>query len=169
MSLDGFIATKEDDLSFLSAVEQAGIDYGYSAFTSGTDTVIMGRRTYDKVMTLVDQFPHSDKETYIITRSARPPEGNITFYTGNLKDLITTLKSRPGKTIYCDGGAGLAAELLRQDLLDDLIISLIPVLLGDGIRLFPGGLPEQSLEFISSQTWPKGLVQLHYTRNRSRK
>ena len=71
-SLDGYIAKPNDDLSFLSLVQQDGEDYGYSDFVNSVDTVIIGRKTYDWVMTQVTEFPHADKNSFIITRTARP-------------------------------------------------------------------------------------------------
>ena len=80
MSLDGYIATKDDNLDFLSVVEQEGEDYGYAEFIKTIDTVIMGRKTYDKIMSFGMGFPHADKESYILTRTERPNNGNLNFY-----------------------------------------------------------------------------------------
>lgn len=164
MSLDGYIAQPNDDLSFLSTVEKEGEDYGYAAFVAGVDTVIMGRKTYDWVMAHAGAFPHADKNAYIITRTARPATGKTVFYTGNLTDLVTQLKSENGKNIFCDGGAEIVNELLQHKLLDELVISVIPILLGNGTKLFKDGRPEQKLELVSVNTYDTGLTQLHYKR-----
>lgn len=161
-SLDGYIAAHDDDLSFLSVVEQEGEDYGYSEFIKGIDTVIIGRRTYDWVMSRVPEFIHSDKTTYIITRTHRTSVGNIKYYTGNLRELILNLKKAEGKNIFIDGGAEIVNLLLQDNLIDEFVISIIPVLLGDGIRLFKNGFPGQNLKLIYSKQYEKGLVQLHY-------
>ena len=161
-SLDGYIAKPGDDLSFLSTVQLPGEDYDYGDFIKTVDTVIVGRKTYEWVMTQVAAFPHADKESYIITRTARPAIGKTTFYTGNLKDLVLSLKSRPGKNIFIDGGAEVVNALLQDMLIDEFIISIIPVLVGDGVRLLQDGRPEQGLELISSKQFESGLVQLHY-------
>ena len=163
-SLDGYIAKPNDDLSFLSMVEQEGQDYGYADFIKTVDTVIVGRRTYDWVIGQGYEFPHSDKESYVITRQVRPNEGKINFYNGDLKSLLNELKNKEGKTIFCDGGSEIAHLLINNDLIDEYIISIIPVLLGDGIQLFKKGRPEQTLELISSHPFEKGLVQVHYRR-----
>jgi dihydrofolate reductase len=163
-SVDGYIAKPGDDLSFLSLVQQEGEDYGYSNFIKIIDTVIMGRKTYDWVMKQVAVFPHADKQTYILTRTARPAIGKTTFHTGNLKELVVRLKSRPGKHIFCDGGAEVVHELLKENLVDEFIISLIPVLLGAGVPLFKSGRPEQKLEHIATKQFRSGLTQLHYKR-----
>ncbi|HMQ49671.1 MAG TPA: dihydrofolate reductase family protein [Saprospiraceae bacterium] len=161
-SLDGYIAQANDDLSFLSIVEQEGEDYGYFEFEKSIDTVILGRKTYDWVMAQVGTFPHADKQSFVITRTERPSIGNTTFYTGNLKALIRQLKSESGKDIFCDGGAEVVNELLKEGLIDVFIISIIPVLLGDGVKLFQDGRPEQRLELVSVKSFEKGLVQLCY-------
>lgn len=164
MSLDGYIAKPDDDLGFLSMVEKTGEDYGYTDFISTVDAVIMGRRTYDKVLTLVSEFPHSDKDAYIVTRTAREPAGSVKFYTGSLSELVAWLKSQPGKNIFVDGGAEVVHALLNDHLIDELIISIIPILLGDGIALFKNGRPEAPLKLLEARTFDTGLVQLHYAR-----
>lgn len=167
-SLDGYIAKPNDDLSFLKLVEKEGEDYGYTEFTDTIDTLIIGRRTYDYVLKEIGpaHYDNGKRDVYVITRTERQQEGRTTFYTGNLTDLVNRLKSESGRNIYCDGGAEVINELLQNDLVDEFIISVIPVLLGDGIRLFKDGRPEQLLEFISAKTFETGLTQLHYKRKR---
>jgi len=162
MSLDGYIASFDDSLDFLTSVSKEGEDYGYTEFVSSVDTVIIGRKTYEKVLSMGFEYPHSDKDVYIITRNEREAIGTFNFYTGDLGELITRLKSQNGTNIYCDGGAEIANELMRKNLIDEFIISVIPILLGDGVLLFRGGRPEQSLRLIDSKSFDKGLVQLHY-------
>lgn len=163
-SLDGYIAKPNDDLSFLAMVEQEGEDYGYHAFVESVDTVILGRRTYDWVMAQVPEFPHADKETYVISRSGKATIGKTQFYSGDLQELLTKLKQKEGKNIFVDGGAQVVSLLLKDKLIDEFIISIIPVLLGEGTRLFQENYPEQQLEFISNKAFPSGLLQMHYRR-----
>ena len=162
MSLDGYIAKPDGDISFLSAMEQKGQDYGYAEFNKTVDTVIIGRRSYDKVLSLGYEYPHSDKDVYIITRTPQPPKGSFKYYSGSLKTLITDLKSRPGKNIYCDGGSLIVNELLKDNLIDEFIISIIPIILGDGIELFNRGIAEMAIKLKGFKKFKKGLVQLHY-------
>ncbi len=164
MSLDGYIAQPNDNLGFLSIVEEDGQDYGYNDFVKTVDTVILGRKTYDKIISMGFDFPHSDKETYIITRTPRPNISSLNFYTNDLKSLVYKLKSKKGKNIYCDGGAEIVNELLKNDLIDEFIISIIPILVGNGTKLFKDGRPEIKIELISTKYFEKGLTQLHYKR-----
>ena len=161
-SLDGYIAKPNDDLSFLSRVQQDGQDYGYAEFINNVDTVILGRKTYDWVMKQVKEFPHAQLDSYIITRTPRQDIGNIKFYTGNLKELVLRLKQEKGKNIFIDGGAEIVYEMLKEKLIDKFYISIIPILLGDGIKLFKEGLPEQNLILISIKQFETGLIQLQY-------
>lgn len=168
MSLDGFIAKPNDDLSFLKLVEKEGEDYGYTEFTSHIDTIIIGRKTYDYVLKEIgaSHYDNGNRDVYVITRTDKPQTGRTTFYTGEIPELVKRLKAERGKDIYCDGGAEVINELLRHDLIDELVISVVPILLGDGTRLFQDGRPEQMLEFVTAKTFETGLTQLHYKRKK---
>lgn len=163
-SLDGFIAKENGDIGFLSIVEQDKQDYGYGEFIQTVDTVILGRKTYDKVLSFGIEFPHKDKKCFVITRSPRPAIGNIVFYSNSLKDLVDKLKKEEGKSIFVDGGAEIVHELMVHNLIDEFIISIIPVLLGSGIPLFKSGRPENKLKLLHSTNFEKGLIQLHYVK-----
>ncbi|MDR0264233.1 MAG: dihydrofolate reductase family protein [Sphingobacterium sp.] len=166
MSVDGYIAKPNDDLSFLNIVEKEGEDYGYSDFIDTIDTLIVGRKTYEYVLKNIgaSHYDNGQRDVYVITRTARPHVGRTMFYSGDLVNLIAELKSGKGKNIYCDGGAEIINELLKHDVIDELIISVIPILLGDGTRLFQEGRPEQLLKLITTKTFETGLVQLHYVK-----
>ena len=167
-SLDGYIAKPNDDLSFLKVVEKEGEDYGYAKFIENIDTIIIGRKTHDWVLREIgpNYYDNGARDVYVITRASKPSAGRTTFYTGDLTDLVNQLKLAEGKNIYCDGGAEIINELLKNDLIDEFIISVIPVLVGNGTRLFQDNRPEQELEFISSKSFDTGLTQLHYKRKR---
>lgn len=165
-SLDGYIAKPNNDLSFLKLVEKEGEDYGYSEFTNTIDTIILGRKTFDYVLKEIgsSHYDNGKRDVFVITRTEKPSFGRTTFYTGNLTELVQRLKSESGKNIYCDGGAEIINELLKSDLIDELIISIVPILVGNGTKLFKDGRPEQQLELLNSKTFDMGLVQLHYKR-----
>lgn len=165
MSLDGYIAGPNEDLSFLDIVQKENEDYGYANFIKSIDTVILGRKTYDWIMAHVPDFIHDDKTSIVITRSERPTLGNTRFYTGNLSALVQQLKTESGKNIFIEGGAQIVKELLIDDLIDEYVISVIPILVGGGTKLFEDGRPQQILKLISTEKFDTGLVQMHYTRN----
>lgn len=167
-SLDGYIAKPNNDLDFLKIVEKEGEDYGYAEFTANIDTIILGRKTYDWVLNEIgsSHYDNGDNNVYVITRTKRPSVGKTTFYTENLVELVQQLKSENGKDIFCDGGAEIVNELLKNDLIDEFIISVVPILVGNGIRLFKDGRPEQLLELVNVRTFDTGLTQLHYKRKK---
>ena len=163
MSLDGIIALPGDDISWLSIAEKEGEDYGYAKFMSDVDTLIVGRKSYDKVLSMVGNFPPATSHTcYVITRQQRDSEGNIHFYNNPLSDLIQDLKSKEGKHIYCDGGAEIVQLMMQQKLIDEYIIFVAPILLGDGKRLFKGETALSKLKLLSSTSYDTGMVRLHY-------
>jgi dihydrofolate reductase len=165
-SLDGFIVNVEGDLSWLSIVERPGEDYGYNEFIATIDTVIMGHRTYEKVLTFEGEFPHKSRKCYVITRSRIKDTDHVEFYRGDLTKLIKDIRSREGKHIFLDGGAKLVHEFMKSDLIDEYIISTIPLYLGSGLTLYPGGTPELKMDLVKSRSYPSGLVQSHYVRLR---
>ncbi len=164
ISLDGYIAGPDEDLSFLDVVQQENEDYGYGDFIQTVDTVVMGRKTYDWIMAHVPEFVHADKTTFIISRTERQSTENTRFHTGDLSDLVRRLKTESGKNIFIEGGAEVVKTLLLDDLIDEYVISIIPVLVGGGTKLFEDGRPQQTLKLISTKQFDSGLVQLHYQR-----
>src|SRR5690606_11320137 len=114
----------------------------------------------------LSHYDNGQRHIYVITRKPRPKVGRTIFYTGNLSDLVKKLKSERGKNIYCDGGAEIINELLKNDLIDEFIISVVPILLGNGTRLFKDGRPEQELELVDTKKFDTGLIQLHYKRKK---
>ena len=161
-SIDGFIATTDGDLSFFSAVEKEGEAYGYAPFISVVDTVVLGKKTYDKVIAMGYPFPHADKEAYIITRTPKEAVGSAQFYTGDVVELVQQLKQQEGRTIFVDGGAYVVNRLLQAGLIDELYLSIIPVLLGSGIALFEQHHAMQKMKLLQAKSFDTGLVQLHY-------
>jgi dihydrofolate reductase len=161
-SLDGYIAAPGDDLGFLSLAGE-GEDYGYEEFIKGVSTIVMGRKTYDWVMTQVPEWPHADVETIIITRSNKAGSGNLHYFAGDPQTLVRELKVRDGKDIFINGGAEIVNELLKGSLIDGFIIFVFPILLGKGVRLWQDGRPEDRLQLVESKSYPSGILELHYS------
>lgn len=162
MSLDGYIAKEDGDITWLSMVDTPGEDYGYSAFIKDVGTIIMGRKTYEKVLSIGSEYLHRDKTGYVLSSSRTGTEENMTFYSGDLSELIANTKLEGKGHIFIDGGAEVVHAMLAQRLIEECVISIIPVLLGEGIRLFRDGYPETKLKLLSSEAFASGLVQLRY-------
>ncbi|HZH73887.1 MAG TPA: dihydrofolate reductase family protein [Mariniphaga sp.] len=161
MSLDGYIAKHDGNIDFLSAVETTETDYGYADFLAGIDTMIWGRKTFDKVLSMVEEIPHRDKKVFVVSRTRTGSHDHV-IYHPDVVELVKQLKQEEGKNIYCDGGSEIIAELMKHSLIDKMIISIVPHLLGGGIPLFREGIPERILKFKQSVTYPSSLVQLWY-------
>ncbi len=164
MSLDGYIAAENDDISFLSVVESPPEDYGYNDFIKTVDTVIMGRKTYDKVLSFGIDFPHRGRQCYVLSRSKTGADENVEYYNGDVETLLQKIRQTDGANIFIDGGAELVFALQQRNLIDQFIISVIPIFVGGGISLFKAGRPSQNLKLKRSVTFPSGLVQLWYAK-----
>lgn len=163
MSLDGYIAGPGDDLEFLSGVQSEGEDYGYAKFMDSIDTIITGRKTYEWVVKEIGHYPHQDKEVFVMNTRKHQKIGNVEFYNGDLHTLIRQLKDRSSdKHIFCEGGAKLAAALFKEGLIDEIILSVVPVMIGAGVRLFERGLGKTEMKLLKTESFESGLVQLHY-------
>ena len=159
-SLDGFIARRDGAIDWLSVVERPGEDYGYARFFAGVDALIVGRRTYD-IARGFPSWPYDGKRCVVLTHD--PPEGlhGETFHAGPPAPLLARLHGDGVRRAYVDGGAAIR-QFLREDLIDDLTLSIVPVLLGDGIRLFDDSVPARPLRLVESRGFPSGLVQVTY-------
>jgi dihydrofolate reductase len=165
MSLDGFIATNDDDLSWLSLVDREGEDYGYSDFVETVSDYVVGRKTYDKVKQMVGNFPPAnDFNCFVLSRTKAGEEDGVRFYNGDIKELILSLKETASRDIYCDGGGEIVKLLMEHRLIDEFIISIIPIILGEGKRLFIGNTPREGVALRSVKKFESGLVQLRYER-----
>lgn len=124
----------------------------------------MDVKAYDWVKNNIgtSHYDNGDRDVYVISRTPQPNVGRTIFYSKDLKNIIRKLKSESGKNIYCDGGAEIINSLLKEDIIDEMTISIVPILLGNGVRLFQDNRSEQNLEFISSKSFDMGLIQLHY-------
>lgn len=163
MSLDGYIADLDGSVEWLKMVEEEGQDYGYSEFSDKIDTVVMGRKTYEKVLQF-DSWPFADKEVWVITASHLNPRYTEKF-SSNLEKTLNDLSIK-NKNVYIDGGK-LVSSLLNLYAADKITISVIPIILGRGIPLFKDIVRTVKLKLESSKSYPKGLVQLAYTVVRS--
>jgi len=138
MSLDGFIADRNGSVDWLPEGEG---DFGYSDFYETIDTLIMGRTTYDQILSFGIEWPYAGKKCYVFTNRDHPSDPNTEFLTGDILSFVHNLKSKPGKNIWLVGGAALANTFMEYSLIDEYWVTVIPVILGDGVRLFRDGNP----------------------------
>jgi dihydrofolate reductase len=161
--LDGYIARTDGGLDWLTIVERPGEDYGYKVFFDSVDALVIGRKTYDTVLAF-EKWPYERKRCIVATHSPAAPRHGETFHSGSLSSLLDRLGTEGVRRVYVDGGA-LIRSFLAEELVDDVTLSVIPVLLGAGIPLF-GGV-ERRMSLASNRSFPSGLVQLCYNVERS--
>ncbi|OLP15422.1 riboflavin biosynthesis protein RibD [Leptolyngbya sp. 'hensonii'] len=160
-SLDGYIARKNEDVEWLFTDQ----DYGYTEFYDQVDTVIMGRKTYDVSMRLSEgEYPYQDKESFVFSKSLEGQDNeNVTFIGSDLESFVTSLRQSDGRDIWLVGGSDLACWFIQQGFLDELILSVHPIILGDGIPLITRDATlETPLELQDVKTYGTGLIQLFY-------
>lgn len=158
-SLDGYIASTSGEVDWLFSDQ----DYGYDEFYATCDRLLIGRKTYEQLLTF-GAYPYSGKQGYVFSRSAESDrDENVVFVSEDLVSFVKDLKSQEGKHIWLVGGAAIAKTCLENNLVDKFILSIHPIVLGNGIPLFMPPLPTLSLLLEHCQTFATGLVQLTYS------
>ncbi len=164
-SLDGFIARPDGGLDWLLSPDHAGEDHGYDAFMRDIDAIVMGRGTYQSVLTF-DAWPY-DKPVFVLSRTlaALPvPDalrGKVTFADLTPQAAMAHLGQQGAARVYVDGGQ-IVQAFLRAELIADMIVSRIPVLIGAGRSLFGPTDGDIHLVHERTDTFPSGLVQSRY-------
>ena len=166
-STDGFIATKDGNIDWLMEVPNPdNSDYGFAEFMDSIDALVMGRKTYEKVLSFDCDWPYS-KKVFVLSNSLKSVEssvdGKVEIIKGKLKEVIAKLNNAGYKKLYIDGGATIQS-FLREDLIDEMIITNVPVILGEGIPLFENNIHELNFKLDSSETFGNGMVKNHYKR-----
>jgi len=157
-SLDGFIAEADGGLGFLKPFEQE--EHGYAAFYASVDTLLMGRKTYETVLGF-DAWPFPDRRVAVLTRRPRPSRFGERFLSGEPAEVLEALAALGARHVYADGGE-VVTRFLAAGCLDALVITVVPVVLGTGIRLFATSPGRHSLRLESARTYASGMVQLRY-------
>lgn len=165
MSLDGFIADKNGGVDWLYGQSDGENEDVYSEFVKNVDTIIMGRNTYDQITTELspDNWVYGGFTTYVITHNVKSSTEEIHFTDENPAHLVNRLRAEDGKDIWICGGADLIRQLMRGDMIDQYYISVIPTLLGSGIRLFGDTEREIKLKLLRTRSY-NGITDLVYTR-----
>lgn len=161
-SLDGYIATPDGGVDWLSAVERPGEDYGYADFVASVDALIMGSATYEQVLGF-GEWPYGDKPCWLLSRRPLETASPATIVTPQTPaELMAVLAERRCQRAWLVGGSALAASFRAEGLVTEYVLSVIPVILGAGIPLFAMPGPRESLTLVASQSYESGVVQLTY-------
>jgi dihydrofolate reductase len=166
-SLDGYIADKNNNVDWLHAIPNPdNLDMGFMKHMDSIDALVMGRNTLEVVLTLECDWPYS-KPVFVLSNTLNSvPKGyedKVSLVNGDLKELTEKLKSNGYTNLYIDGGVTIQS-FLNEDLIDEMIITTIPVLLGSGIPLF--GQLKDTIEFrcTHSEVFSNGFSQNRFKR-----
>ena len=165
VSLDGYIARQNDDIDWLLQRDDPTEDHGYEAFIADKEWIVMGRGSYEKVLTF-DAWPYERPVLVLSRQLAGTPvpealKGKVQFSCRTPKEVLDDLAAQNVHRVYLDGGQ-VIQSFLREGLVADMVITTVPVLLGAGKPLF-GTLPQDiDLTLVSRRSFPSGLVQSHY-------
>jgi dihydrofolate reductase len=159
-SLDCYIAREDGGIDWLFTDD----DYGYTKFYDSIDTIIVGRKSYDQSLTF-DDYPYKGKKVYVFTRKKIRKNNNeqdVEYINTNIQDFVTSLTQSIGKDIWLIGGGEIVSVLLNAGLVDEIILSIHPIILGTGIPLLRDIQKEVNLKLENSLSFDSGLTQLYY-------
>ncbi len=163
-SLDGFIAREDGSIDWLTKYDNnPETDYGYSEFYESIGTVLMGRKTYEQVLKF-GEWSYEEKKVYVFTRQKESlhHEKNVEFVTGDITEFVHLLKENKDQDIWLMGGSQLIKAFLKENLVQDLIVFVVPIILGGGIPLFDHIGKEARLRSGRIERYENGLVRLEY-------
>ncbi len=160
-TLDGYIAGPNGEIDWLDIPNAPeGVDYGYSAFFETIDTTLQGTTTYELAAGF-DDDPYPGKRNYVFTRKSPPPDDteHWEFVTGDIVEFVREMKERPGQGVWLVGGGQINTIMLNAGLIDEIIVTYFPLVLGEGIPLFAPGANKTGFRTVSSESYETGLVQ----------
>jgi dihydrofolate reductase len=160
-SLDGYLADEDGGVDFLDPFDEEDAPDGYEAFLAGVNCLLMGSHTYEQVLGFGD-WPYGDRPTYVLTTRDLPRAGeSVELVAGDAAALARRLRREYG-TVWLVGGAELAGSLLRAGAVDEVRLTVVPVVLGGGIRLFAGATGRHGLALRDHVARGAGVVELRY-------
>lgn len=167
-SADGFISRSDGGIDWLERPGLKG-DYGMATFVKSVDTILYGRKTYELAVKLggIAMFGPGFKH-YVFTRKSRRAVPGVEFVKGSIPAFITRLRKQPGKHIWMMGGAEIIAAFLDAGLIDEFMVHVIPVYIGEGVPLMAPGRRTTLLQNIATKKFGDGVVRLHYKVERPR-
>ena len=162
-SLDQRIAEPEGGLEWLTGVSNPSkADHSYKDLLASVDTVLIGGRAYRELLNMDVIWPYQEQITYVVSHHDWGAKENIRYITENVIKTISALRDEPGKDILLAGGAELISMLLAADLVDEMQICYIPIILGEGISLFPMQPKESKWDLKKSTVYDSGIIKVEY-------
>lgn len=157
-SVDGFIAKKDRGVDWLCTDE----DYGFQKFQQTIDTTLMGNTTYKQVVNFGCNSIFSEKN-FVFSREKHKDTNEVEFITEDIPKFVLSLKQKHGKDIWLIGGSEINTLLIRNNLIDEIVVNIHPVILGEGIPIFANSKKEKKLHLRSQHIYKNGLIQASYT------
>lgn len=165
-SIDGCIAGEDGDLSWLADLAPDTPEAtGYTQLMEQVDTLLIGRTTYDAVLGF-EPWPYAGKRVLVLSHRDFIPRHGEERREGSVAAVLAQLAAEGCRHVYLDGGAVIRAGL-REGVIDSLTLSVLPVVLGKGVRLFEDGLPRSDWRLEGTRQLPSGVVQLRYGKRQS--
>jgi dihydrofolate reductase len=168
ITLDGHLARPDGSLDYLHMTKEGSADL--TRLFASVDTILFGRKTLDAVVAMTGSCYKSPVKapTYVFSRTQTPGEREGVIFTNQSpKAWLSKIRARPGKHILHMGGGELARSFLEADLIDELSFSVVPILLGNGLPLFPADFPQRDFTLVENKTYSKSQIALTYRRDRS--
>ena len=164
-SLDGYIADRDGGVGWLERFNTPGEDHGYVEFLSQAGSVIMGATTYEQELSR-QEWPYGARPTWVFThrRLPKPDDADVRFVSGIAAEHIEEIRNTTDRAVYLAGGAHVVEQFMAEGAVDRMRLFIVPLLLGEGIRLLAASGPTQA-ELLGTKTYRTGLVELHYRLN----
>ena len=164
-SLDGFIATLDGAIDWLMEIPNPdNSDFGFKDFMDSIDAIVMGRNTYEKVLSFDCEWPYS-KKVFVLTNTLNSIDnslfGKVEIINGSIPEIVNKLNKAGFQRLYIDGGMTIQS-FLKEDLIDEMIITKVPVVLGDGIPLFKNNDHEGKFQLVLTEKFENGMVKNTY-------
>ena len=164
-TIDGFIAREGGSLDWLEEMPNPeGLDYGYGDFIADIDVVVMGRTTYEEILGFGVDWPYTNCDSFVVTSDKNYKVKTDKTEVLNCIDItiIDKIKSNSKKNIWIIGGGKLISEFINLSLVDEMTLSLIPIILGKGIKLFTNNPSESNFQLLDVKSFNTGIVNLRY-------